>query len=150
MGRATSKSWELQGGDEAGRLDRAAVSGPEAVIFTPARDYKLIGEGDTGENTGGMGAVASRQLLEPELMGRIMDEIVNPTIEGLERTGRPDAQRLALRGGRATRPRARRHRGRRAIATLGGMEAGRDWLRVARYARRCVCERCSRLERRAR
>ena len=63
----------------------AAVSGPEAVIFTPARDYKLIGEGDTGENTGGMGAVASRQLLEPELMGRIMDEIVNPTIEGLER-----------------------------------------------------------------
>ena len=63
----------------------AAVSGPEAVIFTPARDYKLIGEGDTGDNTGGMGAVASRQLLDPELMARILTEIVNPTIEGLER-----------------------------------------------------------------
>ena len=63
----------------------AAVSGPEAVIFTPARDYKLIGEGDTGDNTGGMGAGASRQLLDPELMARILTEIVNPTIEGLER-----------------------------------------------------------------
>ncbi len=61
----------------------AAVSGRQALVFTPARDYKLIGEGDTGANTGGMGAVASRQLLEPDLMARIEKEIVNPTIEGL-------------------------------------------------------------------
>ena len=37
----------------------AAVSGRQAVVFTPARAYKLIGEGDTGANTGGMGAVAA-------------------------------------------------------------------------------------------
>ena len=61
----------------------AAVSGRESLVFTPARDYKLIGEGDTGANTGGMGAVASRQLLEPDLMARIEEEIVTPTIEGL-------------------------------------------------------------------
>ena len=61
----------------------AAVSGRAAVIFTPARDYKLIGEGDTGANTGGMGAVASRKLIEPALMAEIEKEIINPTIEGL-------------------------------------------------------------------
>ncbi len=62
----------------------AAVVGGEFLIFTPARDYKLIGEGDTGANTGGMGAVASRRLLDPDLMARIEAEIVAPTIEGLE------------------------------------------------------------------
>ncbi len=62
----------------------AAVSGGKSLIFTPARDYKLIGEGDTGANTGGMGAVASRRLLEPELMERIQSEVIGPTIDGLE------------------------------------------------------------------
>jgi len=61
----------------------AAVSDSSSFIFTPARDYKLIGEGDTGPNTGGMGAVAGRQILEPELMQRIEDEIVAPTINGM-------------------------------------------------------------------
>lgn len=63
----------------------AAVSGPEYLILTPARDYKRIGEGDEGPNTGGMGAVASRQLADPELMKRIEDEIVAPTVAGLEK-----------------------------------------------------------------
>lgn len=65
----------------------AAVSGPDHLVFTPARDYKLIGEGDIGANTGGMGAVASRQLLDPEMMGRIQEEIIAPTIAGLEADG---------------------------------------------------------------
>lgn len=65
----------------------AAVSGPNHLVLTPARDYKLIGEGDTGANTGGMGAVASRQLLEPEVMERIQKEVVDPTIAGLEADG---------------------------------------------------------------
>ena len=63
----------------------AAVSGPDYLILTPARDYKRIGEGDEGPNTGGMGAVASRQLADPELMARIEKEIVAPTVAGLER-----------------------------------------------------------------
>ena len=65
----------------------AAVSGGESLVFTPARDYKLIGEGDTGANTGGMGAVASRQLLDASLMERIEKDIIGPTIEGLKSDG---------------------------------------------------------------
>lgn len=65
----------------------AAVSGSEYLILTPARDYKRIGEGDEGPNTGGMGAVASRQLADPELMKRIESEIVAPTVRGLEKDG---------------------------------------------------------------
>ncbi|MFL2657521.1 MAG: phosphoribosylamine--glycine ligase [Akkermansiaceae bacterium] len=63
----------------------AAVSGPDYLILTPARDYKRIGEGDEGPNTGGMGAVASRQLADPELMKQIEAEIVAPTVAGLEK-----------------------------------------------------------------
>jgi len=65
----------------------AAVSNGSYLLFPPARDYKRIGEGDEGPNTGGMGAVASRQLLEADLMGRIEREIVAPTVEGLENEG---------------------------------------------------------------
>jgi phosphoribosylamine--glycine ligase len=65
----------------------AAVSGPEFLILTPARDYKRIGEGDEGPNTGGMGAVASRQLADANLMKRIEEEIVAPTVAGLEKDG---------------------------------------------------------------
>lgn len=61
----------------------AAVSGSQYEIFTPARDYKRIGEGDQGPNTGGMGAVASRQLITAEELGRIEAEIVQPTVAGL-------------------------------------------------------------------
>jgi len=70
------------------------LEGPEISIFcsvvdehyhilTPARDYKRIGDGDEGPNTGGMGAVASREMAEPELMARIDQEIIRPTVEGL-------------------------------------------------------------------
>lgn len=62
----------------------AAVSGSDYLILTPARDYKRIGEGDEGPNTGGMGAVASRQLADADLMKRIDAEIVGPTVAGLE------------------------------------------------------------------
>ena len=65
----------------------AAVSDSSSFIFTPARDYKLIGEGDTGPNTGGMGAVAGRQILSPELMARVEDEIITPTINGMQKDG---------------------------------------------------------------
>ncbi len=61
----------------------AAVSGGEYVVFTPARDYKRIGEGDEGANTGGMGAVASRVLIDADLLARIEKEIVKPTVDGL-------------------------------------------------------------------
>ncbi len=76
------------------------MTGPEISIFAnvadgsyhilcPARDYKRIHEGDQGPNTGGMGAVAGRGLLEPELLARIEKEIVAPTVAGLVKDGLP-------------------------------------------------------------
>jgi phosphoribosylamine--glycine ligase len=67
----------------------AAVVDGHYQIFTPARDYKRIGEGDEGPNTGGMGAVASRQLISAELLERIEREVVEPTVVGLQREGLP-------------------------------------------------------------
>lgn len=75
-------------------LIEQCLTGPEISIFAsvcdgdyqilmPARDYKRIGDGDQGPNTGGMGAVASRQLATPELLAQIEQEIVRPTVAGL-------------------------------------------------------------------
>ncbi|BCX50282.1 phosphoribosylamine--glycine ligase [Haloferula helveola] len=67
----------------------AAVVDDGYLVFTPARDYKRIGEGDAGANTGGMGAVASRQLIPAEALERIEKEIVAPTVAGLVSEGLP-------------------------------------------------------------
>ncbi len=67
----------------------AAVVDDGYLIFTPARDYKRIGEGDAGDNTGGMGAVASRRLIPSETLERIEREIVAPTVAGLRSEGLP-------------------------------------------------------------
>lgn len=67
----------------------AAVSDDQYLIFTPARDYKRIGDNDQGPNTGGMGAVASRQLIDAETLATIEDTIVKPTVDGLVRDGLP-------------------------------------------------------------
>ena len=61
----------------------AAVCDGEYLIFTPARDYKRIGNSDEGPNTGGMGAVASRQLIDAETLALIEKTIVQPTVDGL-------------------------------------------------------------------
>ncbi len=60
-----------------------AVSGDDYLYFTPARDYKRLKENDQGPNTGGMGAVASRRLLSPELAEVIERTIIQPTVAGL-------------------------------------------------------------------
>lgn len=61
----------------------ASVCDDQYHILMPARDYKRIRDNDQGPNTGGMGAVASRDLAAPELMARIETEIVKPTVQGL-------------------------------------------------------------------
>lgn len=74
------------------------LTGPEISIFVsvcdgtyhilmPARDYKRIRDNDQGPNTGGMGAVASRELADPELLQRIENELVQPTVAGLQKDG---------------------------------------------------------------
>ena len=67
----------------------ASVVGPDYQILAPARDYKRIFDDDEGPNTGGMGAVSSREMAEPELMAKIDAEIIKPTVEGLISDGLP-------------------------------------------------------------
>ena len=66
-----------------------AIVDDKYTILCPARDYKRLGTGDAGPNTGGMGAVASRQLADDELMARIEREVVIPTVQGLQKDGLP-------------------------------------------------------------
>jgi phosphoribosylamine--glycine ligase len=61
-----------------------------------SEDYKRIGEGDTGLNTGGMGAVSPVPYVDAVLMDKIETRIVKPTIEGSER--RNSIQRLCVIG----------------------------------------------------
>jgi phosphoribosylamine--glycine ligase len=67
----------------------AAIIDDQYLIFTPARDYKRANDGDLGPNTGGMGAVASRQLISPEMLELIEREIVQPTVAGLRHESLP-------------------------------------------------------------
>ena len=56
-------------------------------ICTPARDYKRLGDGDAGLNTGGMGAVASRVLIDADLLAEIEATVVVPSVDGLVKDG---------------------------------------------------------------
>jgi phosphoribosylamine--glycine ligase len=67
-----------------------ALSDGTAVLpLATAQDHKRVGDGDTGPNTGGMGAYSPAPVLAPELVERVMDEIVRPTIKGMADKGMP-------------------------------------------------------------
>jgi phosphoribosylamine--glycine ligase len=78
---------EFLEGEEASLF--ALVDGDQAVLFATAQDHKRVGEGDTGPNTGGMGAYTPAPVLTPELERRTMDEIVGPTARALAAAGTP-------------------------------------------------------------
>lgn len=63
------------------------TDGKNYKILPTAKDYKRIGEGDTGLNTGGMGAVSPVPFADAILMEKIENRIVKPTIEGLQKDG---------------------------------------------------------------
>lgn len=65
----------------------ALSDGVSVRPLLPAADHKRIGEGDTGENTGGMGAYAPAPLVNPALMERIEQEILQPTVDALRQRG---------------------------------------------------------------
>lgn len=67
----------------------AFADGQCVVPMVPACDYKRVGEGDTGPNTGGMGAYAPPALMTPELRARVQREILEPTLAALVAEGRP-------------------------------------------------------------
>jgi phosphoribosylamine--glycine ligase len=78
---------EFLEGEEASLF--ALVDGATAVPLASAQDHKRVGEGDTGPNTGGMGAYAPAPVLTPDLERRAMDEIVRPTAKALAQAGTP-------------------------------------------------------------
>ncbi len=61
----------------------ALTDGKNYVILPEAKDYKRIGEGDTGNNTGGMGAVSPVPFADKAFMQKVEDTIVRPTVNGL-------------------------------------------------------------------
>ena len=65
------------------------TDGKNYKILPTAKDYKRIGEGDTGLNTGGMGAISPVPFLDDELMQKIEDRVVKPTINGLQKDNIP-------------------------------------------------------------
>ncbi|MCB9328054.1 MAG: phosphoribosylamine--glycine ligase [Lewinellaceae bacterium] len=60
------------------------TDGKDYVLLPEAKDYKRIGEGDTGLNTGGMGAVSPVPFFDAGMKIKVIDRIIRPTIEGLE------------------------------------------------------------------
>jgi phosphoribosylamine--glycine ligase len=56
-------------------------------LLPEAKDYKRIGEGDTGKNTGGMGAVSPVPFATPAFMGKVEDKVIRPTVKGLRDEG---------------------------------------------------------------
>lgn len=65
------------------------TDGKSYKILPTAKDYKRIGEGDTGLNTGGMGAISPVPFADEVLMQKVEDRIVKPTIEGLRKDNIP-------------------------------------------------------------
>lgn len=65
----------------------ALTDGKDFVILPEAKDYKRIGEGDTGLNTGGMGAVSPVPFVDDDIWQKVINTIVKPTIDGIHAEG---------------------------------------------------------------
>ena len=61
------------------------TDGKSYVILPEAKDYKRVGDGDTGLNTGGMGAISPVSFATPEFIKMVEDRIIKPTIEGIKK-----------------------------------------------------------------
>lgn len=67
----------------------SVTDGEDFVTLVPSQDHKRIGEGDEGPNTGGMGAYAPVSIANPELLGRVEEEVIRPTLGALRDEGCP-------------------------------------------------------------
>lgn len=67
----------------------ALVDGTTAVTFGSAQDHKRVGDGDTGPNTGGMGTYSPAPVFTASLEQQVMQEIILPTVKGLQAEGTP-------------------------------------------------------------
>ncbi|XP_012570587.1 phosphoribosylamine--glycine ligase-like isoform X2 [Cicer arietinum] len=76
---------EFLEGEEASFF--ALVDGENAIPLESAQDHKRVGDGDTGPNTGGMGAYSPAPILTKELQSTVMDSIIMPTVKGMSAEG---------------------------------------------------------------
>lgn len=78
---------EFLEGEEASFI--SMVDGRTALPMATSQDHKRVGDRDTGPNTGGMGAYSPAPVVTPEVHARIMREVVEPTVRGMEADGIP-------------------------------------------------------------
>ena len=78
---------EFLEGEEASFI--SMVDGRTALPMATSQDHKRVGDGDTGPNTGGMGAYSPAPVVTPEVHARIMREVVEPTVAGMAADGVP-------------------------------------------------------------
>ena len=78
---------EFLDGEEASFI--SMVDGVTALPMATSQDHKRVGDGDTGPNTGGMGAYSPAPVVTPEVHARVMREVVNPTVQGMIADGIP-------------------------------------------------------------
>ncbi|XP_064963263.1 phosphoribosylamine--glycine ligase-like [Musa acuminata AAA Group] len=76
---------EFLEGEEASFF--ALVDGETALPLESAQNHKRVGDGDTGPNTGGMGAYSPAPVLTSELQSLVMESIIHPTVEGMAAEG---------------------------------------------------------------
>ena len=78
---------EFLSGEEASFF--ALVDGKDALPLAAAQDFKRLGDGDCGPNTGGMGALSPSPTLTPALEAQVMDHIILPAVAAMRQQGRP-------------------------------------------------------------
>jgi phosphoribosylamine---glycine ligase len=78
---------EFLDGEEASFI--SMVDGRTALPMATSQDHKRVGDGDTGPNTGGMGAYSPAPVVTPEVHARVMREVVEPTVRGMAADGVP-------------------------------------------------------------
>ncbi len=76
---------EFLEGEEASFI--VMVDGKNILPFATSQDHKRVGNGDTGPNTGGMGAYSPAPVVTPEIHERIMQQVIVPTVEGMATEG---------------------------------------------------------------
>ncbi|GAB1391526.1 MAG: phosphoribosylamine--glycine ligase [Rubrivivax sp.] len=78
---------EFMAGEEASFI--VVADGQQALALASSQDHKRVGDGDSGPNTGGMGAYSPAPVVTPNVHARVMHEIIQPTLAGMAREGMP-------------------------------------------------------------
>ncbi len=78
---------EFMAGEEASFI--VIADGQQALALASSQDHKRVGDGDSGPNTGGMGAYSPAPVVTPNVHARVMHEIIQPTLAGMAREGMP-------------------------------------------------------------